>query len=253
MTERELLVRAARASLAYNGGPVVLSEIDLDLAAGQLVIVLGPNGGGKTTLFRGLAGELPIASGSLEVSAPVAYLAQHDGTRLDFPVSARDVVLMGTLANRRVWQRARRSDRAAADRALALVGLTDRADESFGELSGGQRRRVLLARTIVAGAPILLLDEPLAGVDPASAEVIKDALQQLAADGRLVIVASHDVDHAKRADRVVCVNGRVIASGAPAEVLTEPILRDTYAEDLTVLHDERGEPVFAATDCHHDH
>ena len=247
------LISAKHVSLAYPGGPPVVSEIELELGAGELVIVLGPNGGGKTTLFRGLSGELPVAGGSLEVNAQVAELAQHDGTRLDFPVSARDVVLMGTLARRRIWQRAGRADRDAADDALALVGLTDRAADSFGELSGGQRRRVLLARTIVAGAPILLLDEPLAGVDPASADVIKDSLRRLADGGRLVVVASHDVDHARRADRVVCVNGRVIASGTPDEVLTEPILRATYADDLTVLHDERGEPVFAATDCHHDH
>lgn len=250
---KKVLISAKHASLAYFGGQPVVSEIDLELHAGELVIVLGPNGGGKTTLFRGLTGELPVAAGSLEVEAQVAHLAQHDGTRLDFPVSAREVVLMGTLANRRIWQRARRADRDAADAALALVGLAERASDSFGELSGGQRRRVLLARTIVSGAPILLLDEPLAGVDPSSGEVIKDALRQLADDGRLVVVASHDVDHARRADRVVCVNGRVVASGTPDEVLTEPILRATYADDLTVFHDDAGEPVFAATDCHHDH
>jgi ABC-type Mn2+/Zn2+ transport system ATPase subunit len=253
LSEGAELIRAAGAALAYPGGPVVISGIDLELAGGQLVIVLGPNGGGKTTLFRGLTGELQPVAGSLDVGADVAYLSQHDGTRLDFPVSVREVVLMGTLARRKLWQRASRRDRADADAALELVGLAELAQGSFGELSGGQRRRVLLARTIVAGSPVLLLDEPLAGVDPSSGEVIKDVLQQLAKDGRLVIVASHDVDHARRADCVVCVNGRVVASGAPDEVLTEPILRDTYAEDLTVLHDESGEPVFAATDCHHDH
>lgn len=250
---KKILISARHASLAYVGGQPVVSEIDLELHAGELVIVLGPNGGGKTTLFRGLTGELPVAAGSLEVDAQVAHLAQHDGTRLDFPVAAREVVLMGTLANRRLWQRARRVDRDASDAALALVGLAERASDNFGELSGGQRRRVLLARTIVSGAPILLLDEPLAGVDLNSGEVIKDALRQLADDGRLVIVASHDVDHARRADRVVCVNGRVVASGSPEEVLTEPILRTTYADDLTVIHGDDGEPVFAATDCHHEH
>lgn len=230
------LVEARAAALEYPGaGEPSLAELTLALSGGELVIVLGPNGGGKTTLFRGLTGELRPAAGELTVRAAAAYLPQDDLSRGDFPVTARDVVLMGTLSERRPWRRARRAERARADAALAAVELADRRDTSYGELSGGQRRRVLLARTIVQRAPIVLLDEPLAGVDPASAAAIERALEALRDEGRLVVVASHDIEHAKRADRVLCVNRRLIAAGKPGEVLTAATLRETYATELTLL------------------
>jgi ABC-type Mn2+/Zn2+ transport system ATPase subunit len=234
--ELSALIEARGAAFAYPGAeePALL-DIDLKLSAGQLVILLGPNGGGKTTLFRGLMGELAPIAGSLRVNAPVAYLPQHDLSRTDFPVTALDVTLMGTLRERRPWQRPGRGERLRAHQALERVGLAERADTSYGELSGGQRRRVLLARTIVQQTPVILLDEPLAGVDPVSAAAIDDALGGLRDDGRLVLVASHDIDQAKRADRVLCLNGRLIAAGAPGEVLTEATLRATYAAELTLL------------------
>jgi ABC-type Mn2+/Zn2+ transport system ATPase subunit len=111
-----------------------------------------------------------------------------------------------------------------------------------------------LARTIVGGAPVIALDEPLAGVDPASAEVIRAALESLRDEGRLVIEASHDIEQARLADRVICLNGRIVADGAPGEVLTDATLRETYAADLAVISDAEGRPLLATTDgCGHDH
>ncbi|MBK5230671.1 MAG: metal ABC transporter ATP-binding protein [Thermoleophilia bacterium] len=234
--ELNALIEARGAALAYPGAEEpALRGLDLTLSAGQLVILLGPNGGGKTTLFRGLMGELAPTVGSLRVTAPVAYLPQHDLSRTDFPVTALDVVLMGTLGERRPWQRPGRAERQRAHETLERVGLAERAGASFGELSGGQRRRVLLARTIVQRAPVILLDEPLAGVDPASAQAIDEVLRGLRDEGRLVLVASHDIEQAKRADRVLCLNGRLIAAGTPGAVLTEATLRATYAAELTLL------------------
>ncbi|HEX2161238.1 MAG TPA: ATP-binding cassette domain-containing protein, partial [Thermoleophilaceae bacterium] len=155
---------------SYGGPSPVLEGVDFSLPAGSSLCVLGPNGGGKTTLFRALTGELTPLRGSLRVDGRPAYLAQTERTRLDFPVSALDVALMGSLAGGRWWLPARRSERAAARGALARVGLEERADVRFGELSGGQRQRVLIARSLVQEARVLLLDEPLSGVDPASAE-----------------------------------------------------------------------------------
>ncbi|MFY9265399.1 MAG: metal ABC transporter ATP-binding protein [Solirubrobacterales bacterium] len=252
------LISARGVDLAYEaGGEPALTGVDLELPAGELVILLGPNGGGKTTLLRGLLGEIIVSAGSLGVGAPVAYLPQHDVSRTDFPVSALEVVLMGTLAERRLWQRPRRSDRLRARDALDRVGLRERAGAAYGELSGGQRRRVLLARTIVRDTPVILLDEPLAGVDPVSADVINNTLGALRDTGRLVLVASHDIEQARRADRVLCLNGRLVAVGAPAEVLTEPLLRETYAADLTLIPttDGHGNPAgdVAAIEHHHHH
>jgi ABC-type Mn2+/Zn2+ transport system ATPase subunit len=232
-------VEARDVTLAYAGTPgAAISDLSLALPSGELVIVLGPNGGGKTTLFKALIGELAPLTGSLAVGGPIAYLPQYDGSRLDFPVSVIDVVLMGTLAERKLWQRAGRDDRARAAAALERVGLAERARDTYGDLSGGQRRRVLLARTIVQNAAVIALDEPLAGVDPASADSIRATLESLRDEGRLVLVASHDVEHGRAADRVLCLNKRLIADGDPASVLTDDVLRETYASDLTVIGDQ---------------
>lgn len=228
----DILVRAEHAEIAYGSAAPVLSDISLALPAGELVILLGPNGGGKTTLFRALTGEIAARSGLIGAAAAVSYLSQHDRSRVDFPVSALDVVLMGTLAERRVWSRPSRAQRDRALAALEQVGLREQWDRTYGELSGGQRRRVLLARTIVGGAPVVLLDEPLAGVDPQSASAIATTLSELADDGRLVIEASHDIERARSADRVICLAGRVLADGPPAAVLTADVLRETYADEL---------------------
>lgn len=246
------LIAANDASFAYPGAPSpALSNVSLKLPESELVILLGPNGGGKTTLFRGLTGELAPSAGALEVRAPLSYLPQHDRSRTDFPVSALDVTLMGTLAERRPWRRPGRSARSRAREALARVGLADHAGTGYGKLSGGQRRRVLLARTIVQESPIVLLDEPLAGVDPASAEVIDTALRGLRDDGRLVIVASHDIEQARRADRVICLNGRVVADGPPDKALDRSTLQETYAAELTLL--PAGGDAVGVIEHHHHH
>lgn len=248
-----VLVRAENLTLSHPGGPPVLSDVSLELASGEHVVLLGPNGGGKTTLIRALAGELGGERGTLRVAAPVALLPQRDASRTDFPVSALDVVLMGTLSERRFWVRPRRSERERAVAALAEVGLAGFADRSYGELSGGQRRRVLLARTIVGRADVLLLDEPMAGVDPQSSVAIGNALREVAARGRLVIEASHDIEYARAADRVICLAGRVVADGAPREVLTDSVLRQTYAGELTMLPADDGELIAVPGGCGHDH
>lgn len=247
------LITADKAVLAYENSAPIVTDLSLSLPAGELVIVLGPNGGGKTTLFKALTGEVRVVSGSLTVNGSIAYLPQYDASQVDFPVSVLDVVLMGTLRERRFWKRASRSDRARAVAALERVALADRKDDLYGELSGGQRRRVLLARTIVQDAEIIALDEPLAGVDVASAEVIRAALLGIRDEGRLVLVASHDVEHARQADRVLCINGRVLACGDPGAALTDDVLMDTYAADLTVVTSADGTPLFAAAEHHHHH
>lgn len=254
LNDREPLIQASKLMLAYDADAPVLTDVDLSLPGGELIVVLGPNGGGKTTLFKALVGEINPVAGTLEVKGRIAYLPQYDGSRLDFPVSVLDVVAMGTLAERRPWQRGGRGVRERSLAALRRVGLADRARDAYGELSGGQRRRVLLARTIVQQAVIIALDEPLAGVDPGSADVIRVTLEGLRDEGRLVLVASHDVDHARAADRALCVNGRIVADGDPNKVLTDDALRETYASDLTIVTSADGTPIFAAAEHHHhDH
>jgi ABC-type Mn2+/Zn2+ transport system ATPase subunit len=233
---------------AYNGAPV-LREVSFRAAPGQSVCVLGPNGGGKTTLFRVLLGELEPAAGTIELSGRPAYVAQTERTRLDFPVTALDVAVMGTLTHGRWWLPPTRADRRAARAALDRVGLADQAGVRFGELSGGQRQRALLARALVQDAPVLLLDEPLSGVDPASATLIAGVFEELRAGGRTLLVASHDVESARSFDLVLCLHGRQVAFGPPAVTLDRATLETTYGHELIVLEGGRG----AVTVHHHEH
>jgi ABC-type Mn2+/Zn2+ transport system ATPase subunit len=236
--------------VAGYGRETVLSEVSFAVEPGQGVCVLGPNGGGKTTLLRVLVGELRPSAGRVRVEGRPAYLGQTDRTRLDFPVSALDVALMGTLPAGRWWLPARRAERRAALAALERVRLDAQAGARFGELSGGQRRRALLARVLVQDAPVLLLDEPLAGVDPASARLIGSVFAELREEGRTLLVSSHDVHGAREFDLVLCLNRRQRAFGPPGATLSRPTLEATYGSELVVLEEE---DVSVVAVQHHEH
>jgi ABC-type Mn2+/Zn2+ transport system ATPase subunit len=246
----EPAVTVERLAADYGSVPV-LEHVSLVANPGQSVCVLGPNGGGKTTLFRVLLGELEPTTGRVELSDRPAYMAQTERTRLDFPVTALDVALMGTLAAGRWWLPPRRTERDAAAAALDRVGLADSAGIRFGELSGGQRQRALLARALVQDTRVLLLDEPLSGVDPASETTIAGVFDELRAEGRTLLVASHDVESARSFDLVLCLNGHQVAFGPPAEILTRATLEATYGHELIVLDD--ATPTRAVTIQHHEH
>ena len=219
----------------YAPGEPALRDVSFAAGAGEIVGVLGPNGGGKTTLFRALLGELPYRRGEVELPGRPAYVPQTERARLDFPVSAFDVVLMGAYARTPWLRRVARRDRDAARAALERVGLAAEAGDGFGVLSGGQRQRVLIARALLQDAPVLLLDEPLSGVDGVSAARIEALFAELRAEGRTLLVATHDVRQAAAWDRVLCLHGRQVDYGRPAAVLSQETLRETYGAELIVL------------------
>ena len=244
-------VAAADLSIGYGATPV-LEGVDFEAAAGTMLCVLGPNGGGKTTLLRALAGDLRPLAGEVRVAGRPAYLAQTERTRLDFPVSALDVALMGSLASGRWWLPPRRAERQAAHAALDRVGLGAEMGERFGELSGGQRQRVLLARALTQDAAVMLLDEPFAGVDPASGERMTAVFEELRGEGRTLLLSTHDVESARSFDLVLCLNRRQVAFGDPDNSLGREVLEATYGSDLVVLEDG-DRPVRAITVQHHEH
>ena len=243
------LVQASELGGGYAPGRDALSGVTFSLDGGQAAGVLGPNGGGKTTLFRAMLGELPQRRGTVELAGRPAYVPQTEHARLDFPVSALDVALMGAYGRTPFYRRLGRGERAAAAAALERVGMADRAGEGFGTLSGGQRQRVLIARALVQDAPVLLLDEPLSGVDAPSAARIESVLDGLREEGRALLISTHDVQQAQRLDRVLCLHTRQIAFGAPADVLTPAVLQETYGSELVVLEGGRA----AVNVGHHAH
>ena len=241
------LVETRDLSAGYGGEPAI-RNITIAVRPGEATCVLGPNGGGKTTLFRALLGELAPLGGEVHVSARPAFVAQTERARLDFPVTALEAARMGALANGRWWLPPGQAQRRAALAALERVGLAERARDLFGELSGGQRQRVLIARALVQDSPVLLLDEPLGHVDPASAEAIGGLLRELRDEGRALLVSTHDIESARAYDSVLCLNHEQVAFGPPGEVLVRDTLERTYGSEIVLLDGVRAVAV-----QHHEH
>ncbi len=219
------------------GDVVALDDVSLRIGAGLVTGLIGMNGSGKSTLFKTIVGMLRPSAGEVRiggVSPSVArrrgwlgYVPQSEDIDADFPVSVRDVVAMGRYGRLGPARRLRPADRAAVDEALERVELTDLADRQIGRLSGGQRKRAFVARGIAQDARILLLDEPFAGVDKPSEATIVSQLRALAADGRTILVSTHDL-HAlpDLADEAVLLLRRVVFQGSvEAALLPENLAR----------------------------
>ena len=244
------LLETEELAAAY-GSRLVLEHVTFALQRGERIGVLGPNGGGKSTLFRVLLGLLLPAAGQFQVVGRCGFVPQTERSRLDYPVTALDVALMGTLTRIGWWRPVGRTERRGARLALERVGLAELTGRNFGALSGGQRQRVLFARALVQEAPVLLLDEPFIGVDRPSAELLEGLIRELADEGRGILLSTHDIEQARGCDRVLCLNGVQVAFGPPATTLTRAVLEETYGEAIVTVTGEDGERAAILPAHHH--
>ena len=241
---------------AGYGERIALEGVTLELPTGSLVAIFGPNGGGKSTLLKLIAGLLKPIQGTIETlglpagqaARRIAYVTQAELVDWSFPVSVWDVAMMGRYPRLGAWRRPDARDREAVHDALEQVGMLDRSQTQIGELSGGQRRRAFLARAIAADPELYLLDEPVTGVDVTTQEDLMTVLHAETERGRTVIATTHDLAAAAaHFDTVIALNRRVVAIGPASLVLDPEVLSETYGGHLLMLQDR----AVIIDDAHH--
>ena len=246
-----------RVSAGY-GRRTALVDVSLIVRPGSLLAVIGPNGAGKSTLLKLIAGLLKPTSGSLTVlggppgsaARSVAYLPQAEAVDWEFPVTVEEVVMMGRYARLGLGRQPGRSDHERVAAALETVGMGGEVDRQIGALSGGQRRRVFLARALAADPDLYLLDEPVTGVDARTQEDLMDVLEAEARAGKTVIATTHDlICAAQRFHQAALLNGRLVAEGSADLVLDQDLLSETYGGHVLVLPGDGGRLVL--DDAHH--
>jgi iron complex transport system ATP-binding protein len=230
---REPAVIARELVLAY-GERVALTASDFDIPAGALTALIGPNGSGKSTILNAIAGLLEPVSGRLAVLAgprrlaAIAYVLQSTSVNEAMPVTVREVVGMGRYGSLGPFRRFTAHDRMLCATAMDRLAITELASRHLDELSGGQRQRVFVAQGLAQASDLLLLDEPITGLDLPSAERIRSAIEEERRRGVSVILTTHELADAAAADWVLLLAGRVVAAGPPDEVLVPARLSEAY-------------------------
>jgi manganese/iron transport system ATP-binding protein len=221
-------------------GRVALEDITFHLHEGERIAVVGPNGAGKSTLFKVVSGVLQPDAGEVNIfgSRPrghlcIAYIPQRSQVDWNFPVSVADVVMMGRSAKLGPFNWPHKKDWEYVHHALETVELTDLATRQIGQLSGGQQQRMFIARALAQEAELMLMDEPLSGLDTPSQEGLLILLDTLRNQNVTVLVATHDLDQAARHfDRIMLLNRRIIAFDEPQKVMHSNILMQAYGNRL---------------------
>ena len=221
-------ISANAVEVRYNG-TVAVSGVSLEVALGSSLAVLGPNGSGKSTLLGALAGVVPLASGTTNITGSSVALVQQS-TVIDehLPMTARDVVGLARYASLGLVRRFGSADHDLIDRALARLRIDQLASRQLHELSGGERQRVMIAQGLAQTADVLILDEPLAGLDATSREIVLAVLEDELKSGRSIVIATHDLDAAHRFDQALLLETRPVAIGSPTDVLTPTMVDQLY-------------------------
>ena len=244
------------ATVTYRNGHTALRDATFKIPAGTITALVGVNGSGKSTLFKAIMGFVGLAAGEITILGQpvnaalkknvVAYVPQSEDIDWNFPVLVEDVVMMGRYGHMNMMRIARAVDHEAVAAALARVGMSDFRKRQIGELSGGQKKRVFLARALAQDGRVILLDEPFTGVDVNTEDAIVKLLRSLRDEGRVMLVSTHNLGSVPDyCDRVVLLLGTVLAAGPTAEVFTQANLEKAFGGTLrrfrlegTQLHDD---------------
>jgi manganese/iron transport system ATP-binding protein len=230
---------ARDVTVTYRNGHMALHDASFEIPRGTITALVGVNGAGKSTLFKAIMGFVPTASGEILLLGKtvkdalrdnlVAYVPQSEEVDWAFPVLVEDVVMMGRYGHMGFLRHARKADHAAVDEALRRVNMLDFRKRQIGELSGGQRKRVFLARALAQDGQVILLDEPFTGVDVKTEEQIITLLRELRDEGRVMLVSTHNLGSVPEfCDRTVLVKGTVLAYGTTEEVFTHDNLERAF-------------------------
>jgi manganese transport system ATP-binding protein len=244
---------ATAVELGY-GKHVAVAASTFEIPAGAISALIGPNGSGKSTLLNSIAGLIDPMAGTIDVqpiggmNRRVAYVLQTTKVNDALPVTVAEVVSMGRYADKGPWRRLNSEDRSTVAAVMDRMAIMDLAKRHLTELSGGQRQRVFIAQGLAQDHDILLLDEPVSGLDLPSAQAIDDVIHDEHSRGCTVVMTTHDLAEARVADHVILLSGTVIASGPPGKVLTAANLSEAYGPSL--LHVD-GDEVFIDDPHHH--
>lgn len=224
-----------------------LTGVTLDVPSGSSLAVIGPNGSGKSTLLGAIARTIPVSGGSAEVAgAPPALVLQSTDVDKSLPITVRETVSLARYPTLGLFKRFKSQDRQAVDQALERLDIADLAGKQLHDLSGGQRQRVLVAQGLAQDSGVLLLDEPVTGLDVTSQQTILKLIDEEISSGRAVVVTTHSLEEARRFDQVLLLDTRAIAAGPPDDVLTEPNLRQAFGGAFLKIGDR-----FILDDPHH--
>lgn len=232
-------IQAKNVTVTYKNGHTALRDASFEIPTGTITALVGVNGAGKSTLFKALMGFVPAAKGEISIlgmsvkaalkSNVVAYVPQAEEVDWSFPVLVEDVVMMGRYGHMNFMRIAKDADRKAVTVALERVGMTDFRHRQIGELSGGQRKRVFLARALAQDSKVILLDEPFTGVDVQTEDAIIQLLRDMRAEGRVMLVATHNLGSVPEfCDRTVLVKETVLAFGLTIDTFTQSNLEQAF-------------------------
>ncbi len=244
------------------GSHTAVAPSSFCIPEGSITTIIGPNGSGKSTMLNGIAGLAEPSSGTVQVlpigeqQRRISYVLQTTKVNESLPITVREVVTMGRYPSTGAYGWLKDADRTAVQAAMDRMEISDLADRHLTELSGGQRQRVFVAQGLTQDHEMLLLDEPLTGLDITSAHAIDDVIHEEQTHGCTIVLTTHDLTAAQVADYVVLMSGRVVAAGTPDEVLTEEHLRDAYGPSLIHVEGTRlflDDPIHRPTDSRHEH